>query len=151
MLGQMLPTPSCVHAPVFLLFCFLLSFFSDFQCFVFLHPDPFIHLAFILVIPVFWWDWFKRGSNAASAEGLNILYLLFHSSRSIAAFNGASARVNAVCFPLITCPWTWLKSPNICVCVCCVSELVGQPSASICFLKCDRPTLVYNYYFNHCA
>lgn len=42
-------------------------------------------------------------------ERFSILYLLRHSSRSIAAFNGASACVNAVCFPLITWPWTWLK------------------------------------------
>lgn len=64
-----------------------------------------------------WLVWVKsRDSKAASVEGSSVLYLLLHSSRSIAAFNGASACVNAVCSPLITCPWTWLKSQNICVC-----------------------------------
>lgn len=38
---------------------FFPSFFSAFNTLFFLHPKPFIHLAFILVISVFEFDWLK--------------------------------------------------------------------------------------------
>lgn len=102
--------------PLFLCFPLFSIFFSAFDTWFFLlHPNPFIHLAFIVLISPFEIDWWKSQLEvAASAIGFSVLYLLLHSSRSIAAFNGASACVNIVCFPLITCPWTWLKSKNIC-------------------------------------
>lgn len=119
----MLETPSYAPPPHSLslsLFSFVSLFFPSFSSpfdtwFFLLHPNPFIHLAFIVLISAFEIDWLKSQLEvAASAIGFSVLYLLLHSSRSIAAFNGASACVNVVCFPLITCPWTWLKSKNIC-------------------------------------
>lgn len=75
----------------------------------------------------FEFDWSKWGWRVEELWGLLVVgfsefvlsfflfFCLLHSSRSIAAFSGASACVNALCFPLIARPLTWLKSQNICV------------------------------------
>lgn len=102
MVCQMLQTPSCALplslSPLFLCFPLFPSFFQLSTLFFFFLPILFIHLAFILVISAFEMDWLKSQLEAAaSVVGFSVLYLLLHSSRSIAAFSGASACVNAVC------------------------------------------------------
>lgn len=72
-------------------------FFLSFNTIVVLHLHPFIHLAFIPVISVSEFDWLKsqvEGLWSQCVEGLSVLYLLLHSSRSIAAFSVAWACVN---------------------------------------------------------
>lgn len=95
--------------------CFLLPLTSFPQlsthCFFFLHLNSFIHLVFIPPIALFGFDWLRRNhEGSASVVGSSVLYLLLHSSRSIAAVNGASECVNAACFP----PMTRTKLQNIC-------------------------------------
>lgn len=92
-------------------------------------------------------------------DGFSVLYLLLHSSRSIAAFNGASACVNAACFPLITWPWTWLKSQNICVrsllqpaCPCLYVTVLCFKRGMCMHMFCKNVTIprhVCNRFYNH--
>lgn len=68
------------------------SFFSAFDTLFFLHPNPFIHLAFILVILVFEFDWLKTKLEVERLKSFicgRILHPILYSSRSIAAFSGA--------------------------------------------------------------
>lgn len=113
------PPPLSLSFPLFLCFPLFSIFFLGFRHLIFSSSSQSFYTsgfqAFIVLISPFEIDWLKSQLEvAASAIGFSVLYLLLHSSRSIAAFNGASACVNIVFSPLITCPWTWLKSKNIC-------------------------------------
>lgn len=71
----------------------------------------FLHLAFILLFSL----WLQLVKDSFRSCCISVLYFWLGSSRSVVVLSGAPACVNVVCFPLITCPWTWLKSQNICV------------------------------------
>lgn len=104
-----MPPPLSLSFPLFLCFPLFSIFFLGFRHLIFSSSSQSFYTsgfqAFIVLISPFEIDWLKSQLEvAASAIGFSVLYLLLHSSRSIAAFNGASACVNIVCFPLITCP-----------------------------------------------
>lgn len=100
----------CVSLPFLCFPCYphLFHFLSAFSSICFRHLHPLIHLAFILVIFVLKTRLAKESIWRSLVEVFFILYLLLHSSRSIVAFNGASACV------------------SVCVSACAVHWLLGH-------------------------